>query len=384
MPLRPHVGVISEIPTPYRLPLYERIAARDDVDVEVLFCAAEEPDRPWDVGAGLDRVPHRILRGWSPTVRMGADTFVYEINPQIVSVLRSAAYDAIVVGGYSVFAEQVAVAYAKVTRTPYLLHSESHDLKPRRWWVSAAKKRILPSVIGKAAAGLAAGTAATRYLEAYGLPRGRIRVFPNTVDVAAWSERAAAIRAREAEVRTRLNLPDRFQLYAGRLTEGKGVYELAEARDLLGSSAPPLVVAGEGPLAAVVSRGTGTTLLGFRNETELAELYALAEATVVPSRAETWGVVVNEALASGCPVIVSDAVGAAEDLVRDGENGHVFSAGDSRALAKALRAPLPRLEPGAGPIASWTYEFGVEQFVEAIELATSRSRRRRRPRRGRR
>jgi glycosyltransferase involved in cell wall biosynthesis len=110
-------------------------------------------------------------------------------------------------------------------------------------------------------------------------------------------------------------------------------------------------------------------MLGFQNESQLAELFALAEATVVPSRAETWGVIVNESLASGTPVVVSDAVGAADDLVEEGVNGRVFPATDSAALAAVLRQPLPRFEPGTGPIAEWTYEFGAEQFLEAVEIA---------------
>ncbi|HEV7565348.1 MAG TPA: glycosyltransferase family 4 protein [Microbacteriaceae bacterium] len=371
MAARPHVGVISEIPTPYRLPLYERIVGRGDLDLEVLFCAAEEPDRPWDLGTSLERVPHRVLRGWSPTLRTRAYTFVYEINPQIVSVLRSADYDAIVVGGYSVFAEQAAIAYARVTRTPYLLHSESHHLKPRPRAVRAAKQVALAPVIGGAAAGLAVGSLSASYLESYGLDRGRIRILPNTIDVAQWRERALAIRADEAGVRAHHDLPERFHLYVGRLTEGKGVAELADARRTA-TELPPLLVAGEGPLANVLSETPGVRMLGFQQEEQLAELFALAEATIVPSRVETWGVAVNEALASGSPVIVSDAVGAAADLIEDGVNGVVFAAGDVAGLRAALeRAPLP-LEPGAGRIADWTYEFGVQQFHEAIDIALSK------------
>jgi glycosyltransferase involved in cell wall biosynthesis len=323
MAARPHVGVISEIPTPYRLPLYERIAARDDLDLEVLFCAAEEPDRPWDVGAALERVPHRVLSGWSPTVRTRAETFVYEINPEVVSVLRAAAYDAIVIGGYSVFAEQAAIAYAKVTRTPYLLHSESHHLKPRPWAVRAAKQVALRRVVGGAAAGLAVGSLSARYLESYGLDRGRIRIVPNTIDVDAFA---------------------------------------------LAAEAPQVVVAGDGPLAEQVAASPAVTPLGFQTTERLIELYALADRAVVPSRAETWGVIVNEALACGCPVVTTDAVGAAYDLIEDGVNGYVVPVGDVAALAEALVAPRP--DAGANRrIDHWSYEFGAEQFAEGIALA---------------
>ena len=213
------------------------------------------------------------------------------------------------------------------------------------------------------------GSAAARYLTAYGIPPERIRIVPNTIDVAGFGERAAAARTYSARIRRERGLPERYVLFAGRLVEVKGIEELIDARRLLGDSAPELVVAGEGPLASELGDEPGVHLLGFQDEERLIELYALADATVVPSRVEPWGVVVNEALACGCPVIASAAVGAAEDLVVDGENGWIVSARDAGALAAALAAGLPSRDPARGRIESWTNEFGEQQFLEALRIA---------------
>ena len=366
-----HVGVISEIPTPYRLPLYERIAERGDIDLEVLFCAAEEPDRPWNLGSSLERVPHRILRGWAPALRTRTESFVYEINPEIVSVLRAAKYDAIVIGGYSVFAEQVAIAYAKVTRTPYLLHTESHHLKSRPWATRAVKQALLRPVVGGAAAGLAVGSLAADYLESYGLDRGRIRIVPNTIDVTAFSAAADRARTDAMKVRSELRLPPSFVLFVGRLVAGKGILELLAALEQLGPDAPQLVVAGEGPLVDEIASIPTVTHLGFQPTHTLIQLYALAERAVVPSRAETWGLSVNEALACGCPVVATDAVGAAHDLIEDGVNGYLVPVGDVAALAAALVAHRPDARANRR-IDRWSYEFGAEQFAEGVELALRR------------
>jgi glycosyltransferase involved in cell wall biosynthesis len=368
----PRVLVISEIPTPYRVPLYERIADARRVDLSVVFLAHEEPDRPWAISEPLARVPHRVLKGWAPKLRLGGDTFVYEINPGIVPLLVRERPDVVVVGGYSLPAQQAAIAWARATRTPYMLHSESHLAKARPGWVTNAKRAVLPKIIAPSAAGLAVGTAASRYLAAYGLPPERIRILPNTIDVSRWGARAREIRADAERIRQERDLPERFHLFAGRLTEGKGVLELADAQ-AAATNALPLLVAGEGPLAHALAGVEGVRLLGFQDEPALAELLALADATVIPSRAETWGVVVNEALASGSFVIVSDAVGAVPDLVVDGVNGRIFAARDVQALRAALERPVRRLEPGEGAIARWTYEFGVEQFHEAVDLALDRA-----------
>jgi glycosyltransferase involved in cell wall biosynthesis len=365
---RPRILAISEIPTPYRLPLYRALAARDDLDLEVVFCAAEQPDRPWELGDALDGVPHRVLRNIPLRLRPRSSGFVYEVNPDIFGVLHDARPDLIVVGGYAVFAEQAAIGFARAHGIPYVLHSESHLLKPRSATVKAAKRVLLPAIVAGAAAGLAVGSPAARYLAAYGLHPGRIRIFPNTIDVARYRVDAESARTRAAEIRRARGLPERFHLYAGRLVEVKGIRDFLQARALLGSAALPTVVAGDGPLVTEVANADGVLHVGFQQREELVELFALAEATVVPSLSEPWGVVVNEALACGTPVIASDAVGAAEDLIRDGVNGRIYPAGGVHALAEALRLPPPSGE-ARGRIDRWTYEFAIEQFVEAVDIA---------------
>lgn len=365
----PHIVVISEIPTPYRLPLYRALAARDDLDLEVVFCAAAQPDRPWQLDDALAHVPHAVLPGRSVTFHRSTSTFVYEINPGIVRFLLERAPDLIVIGGYAVFAEQAAVLLSRLRGIPYVIHSESHMLKPRGAATRMLKRAILPQIVSRASAGLAAGSAAARYLESYGLDAGRIRVFPNTIDVAAYREKADAARANADAVRARRKLPTRFHLYAGRLIEVKGVGDLRDAVALLGADAPSVVVAGTGPLEQELAAMPGIDLVGFQQTDDLIELLALADAVVVPSQSEPWGVTVNEALACGTPVIVSDAVGAAEDLVRDGVNGIVFAAGDVAALAAALTSSLPSFDPRRGPISRWDYALGVDQFVSAVRLA---------------
>jgi glycosyltransferase involved in cell wall biosynthesis len=366
--MRPvRVVVVSEIPTPYRLPLFRLLAARPELELEVLFCAAEQPDRPWRLDEELAGVPHEVLPGLPLTFRSRRNTFVYEINAGIVRRIRPSRADAVVVGGYAVFAEQAAILLAKAFRIPYLLHSESQLLTERGAPRRAAKRVLLPRIVRGAAAGLAVGSAAAEYLAHYGLDPGRIRIVPNTIDVAAYAERARRARADAESIRSARGLPEQYHLFVGRLVEAKGIEDLVRARE--GVDVPELLVAGTGPLEATLREVEGVRLLGFEPPERLLELYALAERTIVPSRFEPWGVVVNEALACGCPVVVSDAVGAARDLVRPGHDGWIFPAGDVDSLAKALVSPAPGGDGGARPIERWTYEFAVEQFLEALHLA---------------
>jgi glycosyltransferase involved in cell wall biosynthesis len=365
----PRVLVISEIPTPYRLPLFRALAESGLVELEVLFCAEEQPDRPWELTDELRGFRHEIMRGFRIPIRTRRNTFVYEVNPRVLGRLARRDFDAVVVGGYAVFAEQAAIVFAQAAGVPYLIHAESHHGKPRGPITRWAKAAILPPIVGRAGAGLAAGSAAARYLASYGLHPGRIRIVPNTIDVAAYAAGAAAAREQAASIREKLGLPDKYVFFAGRLFEAKGVGDLIAAIRLLGDESPPVVVAGVGPLSTDLEAVPQVKLLGFQPQPRLIELLALASATLVPSRVEPWGVAVNEALACGCPVVVTDAVGAAEDLVQDGRDGRIVPTGDISALAAAMVEELPRPDPAAGRIGRWTYEFGVEQFAEAVQLA---------------
>jgi glycosyltransferase involved in cell wall biosynthesis len=365
--LRPRVLVLSEIPTPYRLPIYRLLAESGRVELDLVFLAESEPDRPWQLEQDLAEVSHRVLPGYSPTIRTRRNTFVYELNPGILGLLRSKSWDLIVVGGYAVFAEQAAIAYARIRGIPYVLHSESHLGKPRRKIVSAAKAAVLPRIVRGAAAGFATGSAAAKYLEHFGLQPERIRIVPNTVDVRFYATRSTRARGEAQAIRDDLNLPEHYVLYVGRLVEAKGLLDLVEALDALGASAPTVVAAGEGPLASALEVSGHFRLLGFQDRDRLIDLYALADAFVLPSRDEPWGVVVNEALACGTPVIATDAVGAAEDLITDGVNGRIVPVGDTAALARALSAPYPSGKDGR--IERWTYDFAVEQFLEGVEVA---------------
>src|SRR5207253_7963753 len=132
-------------------------------------------------------------------------------------------------------------------------------------------------------------------------------------------------------------------LFSGKLVDRKRPLDVIRAAAR--TAAPTtVVVAGAGPLDAAIRQeaarlGVELTVLGFLNQTQLGRAYGIADCLALPSdRSETWGLVVNEALATGLPVVVSDAVGCAPDLVRDGETGAQFPVGDVAALARQLDA----------------------------------------------
>jgi len=342
------VTVVSPEPTPYRAPLFDRIAARDDVDLKVIYAAHTVAARTWNVELAHDAV---FLAGPLLPVVGRVLRHDYPVTPAIFKELRSARPDVVVVSGWSTFASQAALAWCRAKRIPYLLLVESHDLGPRPGWRRALKGAVVPRLVRPAAGVLVVGSAARDSVVARGAIPERVRVFANTVDVAHWIERAGRLQRRPHDGLVVLSV--------GRDVPEKGFDVLTSACEQAGVQLE--------------------TVVGGASEEELAQRYVDADVFALLSRHETWGVVVNEAAASGLPLVLSDRVGAAYDLLRDGENGFLVPADDAGAAADALRklAGDPQLRRRMGErsrelVRGWDYDASVEAFVEAVREATSR------------
>jgi glycosyltransferase involved in cell wall biosynthesis len=378
------VAVVSPEPTPYRSPLLDRVAARPEVDLTVVYAAVTVAARSWgDVeprhrAVFLDgvRVPglRRLLR------------HDYPVTPGVLGALRAAAPDVVVVTGWSTFASQAALAWCRLRHVPYLLLVSSHDDDPRPGWRRAVKDAVVPRIVRGASGALVLGSRSRASLVARGAPPDRVRVFANTVDVEKWGRRIDALAPRRAELRAELgaSAEDVVVLSVARLVPEKGLDVLVEAGATAGSPALLLVVGGDGPERAALealaaARGVRLRVLGDVAWSDLPGVYAAADVFALVSRSEPWGVVVNEAAAAGLPLVLSDRVGAAPDLLEDGANGVLVPVGDAGATGEALRRlagdPALRERMGQRSRASMQgrgYEPSVDAFVEAVLDATSR------------
>jgi len=260
---------------------------------------------------------------------------------------------------------------------PYVLHVESHDLERRAAWRRAVKGAVVPRLVRRAASVLAVGTAARDSLLAYGARPERVRTFADTVDVPAWIKRADGLARQRSD-------DEVVVLCVARLVPDKGVDVLVRAIAEAGDERLRLVVAGGGSEAARLAEladelGVRLTIRGDLAEDALAQEYVDADVFALLSWHEPWAVVVNEAAASGLPLVLSDRVGAARDLLREGENGFLVPAGDVFAAAAGLRrlADDPELRRALGArsrelVRGWGYEPSMEDFVAAVREAAAR------------
>ncbi len=332
--------ILTEIIAPYRIPVFNALAARTEVAPHVIFLSETDPDlRQWQVYRDEIRFSYEVLKSY----RRKIGRFNILVTCGVGAALEASAPQVILAGGYNYLATWQAQRWARRQNIPFLLWSESNaaDSRTNGWGVESAKRRFIHACQGY----VVPGTSAAEYLKSFGVPESRICVAPNAVDVERFSKAAEDAR-QDQNRRTRLGLPPRYLLYVGRFVRAKGVFDLLSAYATLPEKtrrAVGLVMAGDGEEREELVRRSrqinpGQVMFpGFLQRDELPAFYGLAEALVFPTHSDTWGLVVNEAVACGLPVVVSDVAGCVADMVRDRENGYVVPALNPEALSRAMQ-----------------------------------------------
>jgi glycosyltransferase involved in cell wall biosynthesis len=236
--------------------------------------------------------------------------------------LRGFAPDAIGVGGWNQPAFARALVYAKAHRVPILswVESTARDQRSGRAPLELAKRAFVRGYDGF----FVPGRASFDYVRSFGVAGDRIAIAPNAVDASIFE---GPHEPSDGIVRF---------LYVGRLDREKGLDVLLRA---FAQVPGELVLVGSGPAEAELraSAGERVRFTGALPRAEVAAWYRRADAFVLPSRSEPWGMVLNEAAAAGLPLVATEGVGAARELVEDGVNGFRVPVGDERALTEALR-----------------------------------------------
>jgi glycosyltransferase involved in cell wall biosynthesis len=387
--------VFATHPIQYQAPWFRALAVAPSLELVVAF-AYLPPAREQGVGFGVPfewDVPlldgYRWLEMSRRSRRPRLDRFWSLRVGGLGALLRRERPDIVLVTGWNSIALLQALAMARRHGIPALVRGESNDLRPRR----RAVRWLQLALLGRYSAALAIGAANRDFLVARGVPAERIFDAPYFVDNQRFAAAAAAERAHRDAHRAKWDLtPDRFcLLFAGKLIGKKRPGDLLDAfaRSPALRERAELLLVGDGELRAELARRVEAEHLpvrfaGFLNQGEIARAYAAADALVLPSDAgETWGLVVNEAMACGLPAIVSDLVGCGPDLVTPGETGWIHACGDAAALAAAMEeaAADPERSRRMGEaardriFARYTVERSVDAVVEAVRAVTAERRR---------
>jgi glycosyltransferase involved in cell wall biosynthesis len=356
------------MPSPYQRELFSALHSDGRIKIRVLYYTHFAHDRNWSNPAmnPYEEVLSGKTIGW-----LGRSAW---FNPGIIKILRDDDSDLFVLSDYSAPTTQIAMRYLTWRRKPWVFWGELPGLHERGCLTRFVRNRLQRPIKGGAVAVAAIGSLAVAAYERL-FPEIPVFNIPYFCDLSPF---IVAAKQRDKEKSTTVTI-----LFSGQFIERKGIDVLIHAFARIAHRAPSLELQllGTGQLFDTLCKLIPANLtnrihfLGFKQPAALPPIFAAADIFVLPSRHDGWGVVVNEALGAGLPIIVSDRVGA-RDLVEEGRNGLVTCAGDVEDLAEALLQLGQSREKrrsfaaaSAERAAQWGLDEGVRRWVELYDQA---------------
>jgi len=373
------VAILYNIMVPYRFPLFQLLARNKNIDLTVLYMSGSAKNRRWKLDKKNLGFKYKIL----PKIEFnfqGKDLFTYILNYTFPIEFCRGKYDVLISGGWLDFACQAGFFLSKLVGKKYIIWSESTQNEPS--WRRTVAYPLVRLIARGADACIAIGTRAREYLRFLGAKGEKIFISYSTVDVGAFFQRSRISGTEKESIKRKIGIKtDKVILYVGQFIERKGIIYLLKAFARLKKveNDVSLLLVGYGPLEGKYKNYINKKQIKdvFFHEhlgvEEIPKIYAISNVFVLPSLEETWGVVINEAMACGLPVVTTRKVGSSDDLVEHGRNGYVVKSGSYRQLEMALKKIISdstlanRMSSASlAKIREITPREGAKAFIKAI------------------
>ena len=380
------VAVVASHVIQYQDPFFRLLAADPELDVTVLYGsrAGAETYRDADMQTSL-RWDLELLQGYRHLFlrNLGfGDGYARLINPGIVWRIATGRFDAVLfMQGWGTITSLLGIAACRASGTPFFLYGDSSHPPAEDRLTRRLRARYLRALFGLASGFMVSGKLNADYYAHYGAERSTFFLLPWAIDNARFEEASRFAPGEREAMRARYGIRpgDLAVVYSAKLVARKDPMTLLRAYAQMRTDDKALVFLGHGELREPLERFVRehgvprVVFAGFVNQTELPKHYALGDVFVLPSTYEPRGAVINEAMACGLPVIVTDRCGSIGDIVQEGENAFVYPAGDVDRLAfylerlandEPLRARMAQRSREL--IADWDFARGVEGVKEAL------------------
>ncbi len=390
---RYRVLLVATHPVQYAAPTFRLLAGDERFDPLVAYCSLDGAERALDPDFGVEiqwDIPlldgYRWIHVPNISQRLGMGRFLGLFNPGLWRLARRGSFDAIVAyTSYRHASFWTLVVAAKTGGTALLFGTDAHTLEPRdhKNWKLQLKCRAWPWLFRLADVVTVPSSATSALMRSLGIPAERIVLTPYVVHNEWWLRQAGSVNRTATRAQWGIPPDGLVVLFSAKLQTWKRPLDLLLAFARANVANAYLVFAGDGALRAALeaeAKRLGIVgrvrFLGFLNQSQLPAVYCSADLLVLPSEYEPFGVVVNEAMLCGLPVVTSDQVGAARDLIVTGRTGFVYPVGDVESLAGTLRTILTDQTllhvMGAAArerIQSWSPERNVDALLGAVETA---------------
>lgn len=371
------VVLITNIVAPYRIPLYNYVHKNGEFDFRVIALAEKEKNREWRLAKEKIEFDYQILPGWHLFFVRKKREIPIHLNRGVFKVLWQQKPDIVITSGYDCLAYWQAFFYCKLFKKKYILWNGTTLLSTGG--VRGVRRLFKKIIIKGADKYIVYGTKAKEYLEYFGAEPKKIYISTNTVDVKYFHDKVLQNRSDKEFLEKREKYPKNLLLYVGQLIKRKGIKQVLRALSSLDDPEIGFMIVGGGAEEKNLkefSKKNGLKNVffeGFQQQEELPKYYALADIFVLPSFQEVWGLVINEALASGLYILCSKYTGAGYDLINK-ENGRIFNPDDISEIIEQIKfckKNLDQIKNRRTEISNWakknlSIEKSGRNFISAV------------------
>lgn len=371
------LAIVASHVIQYQDPFFRLLAKEPGIDLTVIYCssAGAETYRDEDMKTTL-RWDIDLLQGYRHITLRNfgfGDGYTRLINPGIVPAIARGRYDAVIfMLGWGSISALLGIAACRISQTPFYLYGDSSFPPPATAFRAKVRAAFIRAVFRLASGFMTSGVLNAEYYRHYGGDPKTFFLLPWAVDNERFETASRFAPGERDELRARYGIGrDRVVfLFSAKLVARKDPLTLLRAyRRMQHRDRAAIVFMGDGELRPQLEEpaSDGVHLIGFINQADIPKHYAMCDVFVLPSLYEPRGAVINEAMACGLPVIVTDRCGSIGDVVLEGDNAFIYPAGDADALARdmdlltaddALRGRMARRSREI--IATWDFARGVE------------------------
>jgi glycosyltransferase involved in cell wall biosynthesis len=376
------LAIVTTHPIQYYAPLFKMLTDRGGIQLKVFYTwqqGASEYDERFGKTVKWD-IP--LCEGYD--YEFVSNNNVYKRgffdlkNPSLISDITDWGADGILVYGWNFFSHLKAMYYFK-GKVPVLFRGDSTLLNEKKGIRLLARRLLLKLVYRNIDYALYVGQNNKEYFVKHGLKNDQLIFNPHAVDNARFKFEDSELNSKINYLKNELNISanDIVFLYAGKFYEVKNLFTLIAAFKKVPYKNARLILLGNGvqetKLRELAAGDQRIIFTGFRNQSEMPVVYRVGDVFVLPSKSETWGLAVNEAMACGRAILVSDKVGCAPDLVKSGYNGYIFSAGNIDALVSCFSAMIDKTKvkrmgkASEQIISKWSFKDQAQEIERLVE-----------------
>lgn len=398
----PKLAIIVTHPIQYYSPLFKALAEDGRITIKVFYTWGESAlKNKFDAGFGkvvdwdiplLDGYDYEFVENISKNP--GSNRFKGIDNPGLIKAVETWKADCVLVVGWAFKSHLKAMRYFK-GKIPVYFRGDSTLLDEVPGIKKSLRRVFLKWVYSHIDYAFYVGTRNKEYFSAHGLIEEQLIFSPHSIENDRFEDKTGEYKTKASTIRNELGIKDDeiVFLFAGKFQKVKQPVRLLEAFKELNNPKTHLIFVGNGeleeelksmhrslPSKVLVQRtglGEGVHFLPFQNQSLMPAVYRIGDVYMLPSKSETWGLAVNEAMACGVPVIVSDKVGCAVDLVKEGVNGFIFGHNNKEDLVNKMKqlASLSKDELNSFGenskkiISGWRVEDTAEAIVKALKTS---------------